>query len=80
MIPFLEVGGGTLFTTYEVPPGTSNVNFTPQAGFGLQFFHRPKSAFTLEGRYEHISNAGQTKPNPGINASLQFRVGYSWFK
>jgi len=27
--------------------------------------------------YEHMSNGGQTKPNPGIDA-LGFSVGYSW--
>lgn len=80
VVPFLEAGAGVLFTTFEVPPGTSNVNFTPQAGFGVQIFTRPKSAIMLEARYEHISNAGQTSPNPGVNASLQFRLGYIWFK
>jgi hypothetical protein len=27
--------------------------------------------------YQHMSNGGQTKPNPGIDA-LGFMVGYSW--
>ena len=27
--------------------------------------------------YQHMSNGGQTKPNPGIDA-LGFRLGYSW--
>ena len=27
--------------------------------------------------YQHMSNGGQTKPNPGIDA-LGFSVGYSW--
>lgn len=80
VVPFLEGGAGVLFTGYEVPPGTSNVNFTPQAGFGVHIFTRPKQAVTITGRYEHISNAGQTTPNPGINATLQFRLGYTWFK
>src|SRR5690242_7752620 len=26
--PYLEINGGTLFTTHDVPPGTSQVNFT----------------------------------------------------
>jgi len=27
--------------------------------------------------YQHMSNGGQTKPNPGIDA-LGFMVGYTW--
>ncbi len=27
--------------------------------------------------YQHMSNGGQTKPNPGIDA-LGFTAGYSW--
>jgi hypothetical protein len=27
--------------------------------------------------YQHMSNEGQTKPNPGIDA-LGFTLGYSW--
>jgi hypothetical protein len=28
----------------------------------------------------HISNASIADHNPGINATMQFRVGYTWFK
>src|SRR6266851_98840 len=31
VVPYLELGGGTLFTTQNVPPGTSKVNFTSGA-------------------------------------------------
>src|SRR5215475_12685631 len=39
--PFLELGGGVLFTNHDVPAGTSSVNFTPQAGLGV---HIPLSS------------------------------------
>lgn len=77
--PFVEAGGGTLFTRSQVPPGTSTTNFTPQIGFGMHVFTRQKRAVTFTGRWMHISNAGLTNPNPGIN-TLQFTVGYQWFK
>lgn len=80
VVPFVELGGGVLFTTFEVPPTTSTVNFTPQARFGVHIFTRPKSALTISGGYEHISNAGMTNPNPGVNAILMVRLGYNWFK
>lgn len=76
--PFVETGGGTLFTRSEVPPGISTTNFTPQFALGMHIFTRRKRAVTLTGRYMHISNAGLTTPNPGLN-TLQFTVGYQWF-
>ncbi len=77
--PYLELGGGVLVSLDNVPPGTSNVNFTPQASFGVQIFTREKHAVSLAAKYVHISNAGLATPNPGIN-TLQFSIGYHWFK
>jgi lipid A 3-O-deacylase len=74
--PYLELNGGTLFTTHEVPAGTSTVNFTSSAAFGVHFLH--EHAWTVEVRYMHISNAGLTTPNPGIN-TVQVRVGFGKF-
>ena len=77
--PYLEFGGGVLLSLDDVPPGTSNVNFMPQASFGVQIFTREKRAVSLAAKYVHISNAGLATPNPGIN-TIQFSVGYHWFK
>jgi len=79
LVPYVEGGGGVLFTTSDVPAGTNSVNFTPQAAFGVQYFHRPDRAVSLAFRYVHISNAGLATPNPGIN-TLQFTLGYHWWK
>lgn len=73
--PYFEAGGGLLFTAHDVPLGTSTINFTPQIGLGLQIFTRENRAITLAGKYVHISNAGLSTPNPGIN-TIQFTVGY----
>jgi hypothetical protein len=77
--PFIELGGGVLFTNKDLPLQSSNINFTPQAAVGVNIFTREKRAVSLDFRYEHISNAGLAKPNPGIN-TLQGGVGYHWFK
>jgi len=77
--PYLELGGGVLLSLDNLPPGTSNVNFTPQASFGVQIFTREKRAVSLAAKYVHISNAGLATPNPGIN-TIQFSIGYHWFK
>ncbi len=78
-IPFLELGGGVLFTSHVVPLNTSHVNFITHGTLGFQFFNNERRAFTASIRYEHISNAGLTVPNPGVN-TVQFLLGVNWFK
>jgi lipid A 3-O-deacylase len=75
--PFAELAGGTLFTNHNVPHGTNNVNFTPQAAFGVHFLGA-KYNVSLELRYFHISNAGLASPNPGLN-TVQVRLGVGSF-
>jgi hypothetical protein len=77
--PYVELGGGVLFTNTEVPFGTSNINFTPQLAMGMHIFTREKRSVTLDFKYVHISNAGMSVPNPGIN-TLQLGIGYHWMK
>jgi hypothetical protein len=78
-VPYLELGGGLLFSRHSVPLNTSHVNFLPHVTVGFQFFNNDRCAFTAGVRYEHISNAGLSVPNPGIN-TVQFQVGMNWFK
>ncbi len=77
-VPYLELGGGVLFTNHVVPINTSHVNFVTHAALGFQFFNTERRAFTTTVRYEHISNAGLTVPNPGVN-TVQFTLGMNWF-
>lgn len=77
VVPYFELGGGTLFTNDKVPPGTSHVNFTTSGALGLHFL-RNKYNWSAEVRYMHISNAGLTTPNSGIN-TIQFRIGFGRF-
>jgi hypothetical protein len=78
-VPYLELGGGVLFTNTEVPVATSTVNFLTHAALGFHFFARENRALTMNVRFEHISNAGLSVPNPGIN-TVQFQLGMNWFK
>jgi hypothetical protein len=75
--PYFELNGGTLFTNHEVPAGTSNVNFTDAAALGVHLLG-DHWAWSLEARYMHISNAGLSNPNPGIN-TVQVRLGIGKF-
>jgi len=77
VVPYLELSGGTLFTSQEVPSGTSKVNFTSGAALGAHVL-RESWNWSLEAHYLHISNAGLTVPNPGIN-TFQVRVGVGRF-
>ncbi|HZP17247.1 MAG TPA: acyloxyacyl hydrolase [Terriglobales bacterium] len=78
LVPYLELSGGTLFTTHNVPPGTSSINFTSGAALGTHFLTR-RCAWAIEGRYLHISNAGLERLNPGVN-TFEIRVGLGKFR
>lgn len=75
--PYIDLGGGTLFTNDRVPPRTSRVNFTTSGALGVHFL-RSKYNWSAEVRYMHISNAGLSTPNPGIN-TIQVRLGFGRF-
>ena len=75
--PYLEITGGALFTNHDVPTGTNTVNFMDQAALGMHILGA-KHDVSLELRYMHISNAGLTTPNPGIN-TVQVRLGIGSF-
>ena len=76
--PYVELGGGMLFTNHEVPSRTSSVNFTPGGAVGTHFLGSDHN-WSVELRYMHISNAGLARPNPGIN-TIQVRVGVGAFR
>ena len=78
LVPYAELSGGLLFTTHLVPPGTSSVNFTPSAAFGAHYL-AARFAWTLEARYLHISDAGLSRLNPGLN-TFEVRIGVGKFR
>jgi len=77
VVPYFEIGGGTLFTNTKVPEGTSRINFTTGGALGLHFLSS-RHNISAEVRYMHISNAGLSALNPGIN-TIQFRLGFGLF-
>jgi hypothetical protein len=78
VVPYTELSGGVLFTTHDVPANTSRTNFTPSAAFGFHCLG-DRFAWTLEGRYLHISDAGLSRLNPGVN-TFEVRVGVGKFR
>jgi hypothetical protein len=87
--PWFQAAGGLIYTTHKFPPdvlvahgqpgGTSVWNFSPQGGIGIHYFIRPDRAITLSANGVHISSASLGDKNPGVNASLSFQIGYTFF-
>ncbi len=75
--PYAELSGGVLYTNHDVPTGTNSVNFMPSLAVGTHILGE-KYHWTVELRYLHISNAGLSVPNPGIN-TVQVRLGIGHF-
>jgi lipid A 3-O-deacylase len=86
IVPWIQLGSGLLWTAHPFPqrggPGyyTSRINFTPQFDFGQSIFIKKNQSLNMSVKVIHISSAGLGEYNPGVNASLQFSLGYSWWK
>ena len=90
VIPWLQLGGGLLWTDHKFPElfypipvpanDTSVINFTPQVGAGVNIFHGQRHSADLAVKFIHISSAGLGDRNPGLDYTIQFAAGYSWWK
>ncbi len=88
--PFLQGAGGLIWTNHKYPPdiivpagtpgGTSVWNFTPQFGIGAHYFIKNSRSIDLAAHAVHISSASLGDRNPGVNASVQFQIGYTWWR
>lgn len=82
-IPWLQGAGGLIYTTHKFPspPADTSVwNFSPQFGVGVHYFVRPRRSIDFSANAVHISSSSLGDKNPGINASVMFTVGYTWWK
>lgn len=95
IMPWVQAAGGVLWTNHKYPAygqgqvnlvndgpgsGASVWNFTPQGGIGIHYFVKPKRSLDLSANGVHISSASLGDRNPGVNASVQFSLGYTWWK
>ena len=72
--PYAEFAGGPFWTDLagKIPEESSRFNFVLTAGFGVSYFLTDQAALNVGYRFHHISNAGTSYPNLGLNASLPF--------
>jgi hypothetical protein len=88
--PWFQGAGGLIYTTHKFPPdllvphgtpgGTSVFNFAPQGGVGFHYFTGDKRSVDVGVNGVHISSASLGDKNPGVNASVQVQVGYTFWK
>jgi hypothetical protein len=90
--PWFQGAGGLIYTTRQFPPSYSSTptfpvdgstsvwNFSPQGGVGIHYFTRDRRSIDLAVNAVHISSASLGDRNPGVNASIQVQVGYTFWK
>jgi lipid A 3-O-deacylase len=77
--PYFAAVGGALFSNHNLPPGdTSQINFTSGPEIGAQIFGNGRNSWDISVKAYHLSNASIGNHNPGLNANLQFMLGYTW--
>jgi hypothetical protein len=93
--PWVQGAGGLLWTNHKYPAFGSPIlnltndgpntdasvwNFTPQGGVGFHYFLSPRRSIDFGANAVHISSASLGDKNPGVNASVQFSLGYTFWK
>lgn len=80
--PFLETRGGIIASTEPIPinaPDATGVNFLFDFGGGLQWKTSDRYAIEFGYKFLHISNAGRTSFNPGVDNNV-FYGGFSFLR
>lgn len=70
VVPFIDAGAGVSGTGIGAPDLSGTFEFNLQLGTGCYWFVNKNVALTVEGRYLHLSCAGITIPNQGLNTFL----------
>jgi lipid A 3-O-deacylase len=93
--PWVQGAGGVIWTNHKYPAFGSDIlnltndgpntdasvwNFTPQGGVGFHYFIKPRRSIDFSANAVHISSASLGDKNPGVNASVQFTLGYTFWK
>ncbi|MDD2689494.1 MAG: acyloxyacyl hydrolase [Candidatus Omnitrophica bacterium] len=68
--PYIKVSLGMVYMSQHTKEQSTQFNFIEYGGLGVHYFFRKNTAFTLEGRYRHLSNCSIDHPNTGINTAF----------
>jgi hypothetical protein len=82
LVPYAQIGGGGLYNDIYHQPVQHRIGegfeFILHAAVGVRWYVNDRLAFSLEGDYRHISNAGLASRNSGLNsAGATLGVNYS---
>jgi hypothetical protein len=78
--PFVQASGGFIYFGERVPDSDgARLNFTTDAGGGVQWKAGTRRAWTVGYRYHHVSNGYRGVVNPGFDSNL-FYAGFSIFR
>ena len=92
--PWFQGAGGLIYTTHKFPPNLHELSgptatptaeracgtFRRRAASASTYFTRAKRSIDLGVNGVHISSASLGDRNPGVNASIQVQVGYTFWK
>jgi len=75
--PYVEVGVGMLYSDLKHFSLGSRILFEADGAVGVQLPFWERFAASAGYRFRHISNAGQSPSNPGLNGNI-FAIGLSY--
>jgi opacity protein-like surface antigen len=78
LVPYAQAGAGLVSTDIDRGIVGQPFNFNLDLGVGVRYLAGRNWSFSLEYRYQHISNANLGKRNLGLNADGPF-LGVSYF-
>lgn len=77
-IPYVDIGAGVSATSIGPPDLSHTFEFNLQGATGVQWLIKDNVALSIEARYLHMSCAGMSSPNLGLN-NVNGMVGITWF-
>jgi opacity protein-like surface antigen len=82
IVPYMQVGAGVVYNDIykDRDQGVigQSIEFTFRSGIGIRFFVSDNWSIDVEGAFEHVSNAGMSDRNSGMNAGGGF-IGFTYF-
>jgi len=77
-IPYIDLGVGIAFTEIRAPDLGASFQFNEQVAAGVNYFLTDDFAVNCEIHFLHLSSAGTSYPNQGVN-TVGPSIGVNWF-